>query len=81
MRTPRRKRLSFDLNLVDLCETGFWFCTECQLVTELVDKEGLGAVRCIHCGSLRTKFCPPVLDPITPKPEPAPRELEPAFSI
>ena len=59
-----RKRLSFDLNLVDLTETGFWLCLSCQLITEPLtfDTDG-GLAHCLHCNSTRLKYNPPLFPP------------------
>ncbi len=48
-------RLKARLNLVDLCQTGFFFCVSCRRVTEKAGNES-----CIVCGSHRVKWCPPV---------------------
>lgn len=54
------KRLSIDLNLVDLCATGFWFCRACQRVTERVDDDHTGMAHCAICRSPRIRWNPPV---------------------
>jgi hypothetical protein len=64
MRTARgipARPLSMDLNIVDLCRTGFWFCRQCQRITEPRDNNQ-GREVCLHCGSMRIKFNLPVLD-------------------
>lgn len=55
----RPKKLSFNLNLVDLSISGFYFCRECQRVTE-PDNCGEFNQVCCHCHSFRVKWCPPI---------------------
>lgn len=67
----RNRKLSFDLNLVELSETGFFYCRACQHVTEPVEHEEQGGLMCCKlCDSPRIKFCPPVFgnqkQPATP---------------
>lgn len=64
----RHRALSFNLNLVDLSETGFWFCRCCQRVTEPVEHDERGGILiCKLCDSPRIKFCPPVFSHATPQ--------------
>ena len=57
------RKLSFDLSLVNLSATGFWFCRGCQKVTEREEVEGMGCGCCCLCGSPRIKWNPPVETP------------------
>ena len=52
-------KMSVDLNIADLCSTGFYFCKSCQRVTEL-DHAGDYNQCCAYCGSWRVKWHPPV---------------------
>ena len=51
--------MSIDLNIVKLSETGYHFCLQCQRVTELHGDEY--HQHCIHCGSVRVRWNPPVM--------------------
>lgn len=46
-------------NLEGLAATGFWFCRDCERITELAES-GRGCNCCSRCGSLRFEFCPTV---------------------
>lgn len=54
-----KAKLSFDLNLVDLSVSGFWFCTACQKVTEPVENY-VGNQVCLFCTSPRIRWNPPI---------------------
>lgn len=56
------RKLSFDLNLVDLSRTGFWFCRRCQKVTEPVENYA-GIHGCLFCSSPRIRWNPPIFEP------------------
>jgi hypothetical protein len=46
-------------NILDLSETGFWFCQCCQHVTTYMEsKQGYNV--CSKCSSPRIKWCPPI---------------------
>jgi hypothetical protein len=49
---------SAPLNFAESALAGFYFCLACQAVTQRVQR-GVNFV-CVHCGSCRVKFCPPV---------------------
>lgn len=57
------KTLSFDLNLVDLSVSGYWFCNGCGKVTE-PDEDFLGMNKCKFCASHRIRWNAPVFDPV-----------------
>jgi len=61
------KRLSFDLNLVDLAVSGFWFCLSCQKVTERIEDDHGRVAHCLFCESPRISWNPPVFDQQAPK--------------
>ena len=50
------KRLSKDISIANLAETGFLFCKACQRITERNEKQN-----CMHCDSPKVKWCPPVI--------------------
>ena len=54
-------RIKGKLSLVDMCESGFWFCAACQHITELNTEGAYNA--CVICGSPRVRFCPPAFLP------------------
>jgi hypothetical protein len=56
------RKLSFDLNLLDLSVSGFWFCRACHKVTEPLENYA-GVNGCLFCSSPRIKWCPPVFEP------------------
>ncbi len=68
-----RPKLSFDLNLVDLCKTGFWFCTRCQHVTE-PKEDTAGNIGCLFCGVQSTIHWHPPID--TPEEKINPHAIE-----
>jgi len=59
-------KVSFNLNLADLCVTGFWFCQSTQRITE-VNVDGDQTV-CVFCHSPRVKWNPPLQDYVAPCP-------------
>lgn len=61
--TALKQSIRARLNLVDLCETGYWFCAACQHVTD-VDLDG-PYNKCKICGSPRVKCHGPIF-PKTP---------------
>jgi hypothetical protein len=52
--------LRINLNLVDCCATGFWFCGACQHITEREERGDGLAAHCWRCGSPRIKWWPPI---------------------
>lgn len=52
-------RVSFQLHLVDLAVSGFWFCIRSRSVTEVITAGAQST--CKFCGS-KAKWCPPVFD-------------------
>lgn len=53
-----QKKLSADLEKVDVAKTGFWWCLRCQQITELAGPEY--NQHCAHCGSRRVGWKEPV---------------------
>lgn len=71
------KKLSVDLDRVDVRETGFWWCARCHRVTELLDSDcGLSGRRCTHCHSQKIEWKPALTGggPV-PTPDPLPEFL------
>lgn len=62
----KTKRLSFNLNLVELASTGFWFCLKCQHITE-PEHDQHDMPHCVLCSSPRIRFNPPVFDSKPPQ--------------
>jgi hypothetical protein len=60
-------KLSFNLNLVDLCVSGFWFCRSCYKVTEPTENYA-GTNVCLFCASPRIKWNPPIFEPSETQP-------------
>lgn len=57
-------RFTVRLNLADVCKTGYSFCLLCQRITERMEREGVGlAGVCLHCGSPRLRWNPPIDEP------------------
>ena len=54
--------LSFDLNLVDLSVSGFWFCLRCRKITE-PEENYAGVNGCLFCSSPRIRWNPPIFEP------------------
>ena len=73
-------RLSFQLNLVDLSVSGFWFCRACYKVTEPRENYAGNNV-CLFCDSPRIKWNPPVFEPQTTTNHHAPKDQETVSSI
>ena len=46
-------------SLLDMCKSGFWFCTGCDRVTTLQD-DSRGGNCCASCGSPRVEFREPL---------------------
>lgn len=53
------KKLSVDLNKVDVSATGFWWCLACHRITEPL-KQGEYDQQCTHCHSFRIVWKAPV---------------------
>lgn len=59
---PEVAELPVDTNFVHLVEQGFYFCTPCKRVTNLVAAEGdLFKCRCQFCAGKNVKWNPPAL--------------------
>lgn len=56
----------------DVGQTGFWWCSHCRRVTELLDSDtGLSGRRCVRCRAQGVEWKGTTKTP-PPKPEPAP---------
>jgi hypothetical protein len=50
------------LSFVNLCNTGFWYCTGCERVSEPAgDDPGAVNRRCAKCGGFHLVWTPPVV--------------------
>jgi hypothetical protein len=57
----KTQTLSFDLNLVDLSVSGYWFCNGCNKITEPAEDQH-GMNKCRLCESHRIRWNPPVFE-------------------
>ena len=48
-------------SLVELAESGFWFCSTCQRITD-PRENWQGMHSCQHCGSLKISWNAPITD-------------------